>query len=91
MLLLTACHSYQALNKLIGSNVYTSNQQLGGPKVMYANGVSHEIVHNDLEGIVSVVKWLAFVPRYRGGPLPILERENDVVRACATRTWHKLL
>ena len=70
---------YQALNKLIGSNVYTSNQQLGGPKVMYANGVTHEIVDNDLEGISAVIKWLAYVPRFRGGPLPILERENDVV------------
>merc|ERR1719353_1444166 len=30
---------FQALNKLLGTNVYESNLQLGGPEVMGGNGV----------------------------------------------------
>ena len=30
---------YKALNKLLGQKLYTSNLQLGGPGVMYTNGV----------------------------------------------------
>lgn len=54
---------YQALNKLVGSNVYSSNQQLGGPLIMYNNGVSHRIVDNDLEGMKEILQWLSFVPK----------------------------
>lgn len=32
---------YSALNKLLGREVYTSQDQLGGPQIMYPNGVSH--------------------------------------------------
>lgn len=67
---------FEALNKLMGSDVYTSNQQLGGPKVMYSNGVSHEIVQNDFEGVLAVLRWLSFVPRIKGAPLPV----TDVVK-----------
>ena len=38
---------YSALNKLLGREVYTSQDQLGGPQVMFPNGVSHEIVSDD--------------------------------------------
>jgi acetyl-CoA carboxylase carboxyltransferase component len=31
-----------ALNKLLGKEVYTSQDQLGGPQIMYPNGVTHE-------------------------------------------------
>jgi acetyl-CoA carboxylase carboxyltransferase component len=65
---------YQALNKLMGKPVYTSNQQLGGPNIMYTNGVSHEIVQNDLEGVVAMLRWLSYVPSQRGGPLPFNPR-----------------
>lgn len=41
---------YAALNKLLGREVYTSHMQLGGPKVMGANGVSHHVVEDDLAG-----------------------------------------
>lgn len=41
---------YAALNKLLGREVYTSQQQLGGPRVMGTNGVSHHVVEDDLEG-----------------------------------------
>ena len=37
---------FNALNKLLGRQVYTSNVQLGGPEIMYTNGVSHLTVHD---------------------------------------------
>ncbi|KAK2079983.1 hypothetical protein QBZ16_002378 [Prototheca wickerhamii] len=42
---------FAALNKLLGREVYTSQQQLGGPRVMGANGVSHHVVDDDLQGL----------------------------------------
>ena len=62
---------YQALNKLMGRSVYNSNAQLGGPLVMERNGVSHQIVNDDMRGVEAILKWLAFVPARRGGALPI--------------------
>lgn len=53
---------YQALNKLLGKSVYTSNVQLGGPDVMYTNGVSNLIVGSDLEGCINIVQWLSYTP-----------------------------
>ena len=64
---------YQALNKLIGNQVYKSNLQLGGPKVMYANGVSHEVVNDDLDGVISVLNWLSYIPRTSDSSLPIAD------------------
>ena len=60
---------YSALNKLLGREVYTSQDQLGGPQIMFPNGVSHEIVENDQSGVASILKWLSFVPK-RVGALP---------------------
>lgn len=62
---------YQALNKLMGKDVYTSNDQLGGVKVMHTNGVTHVTAKNHLSGISSIIEWLSFVPAVRRGPLPI--------------------
>jgi acetyl-CoA carboxylase/biotin carboxylase 1 len=42
---------YAALNKVLGRQVYTSHMQLGGPRVMGHNGVSHHVVTDDLEGV----------------------------------------
>jgi len=33
-----------ALNSVLGREIYTSNSQLGGPQIMYRNGVSHSVV-----------------------------------------------
>eukprot|EP00949_MAST-11_sp_MAST-11-sp1_P001689 g1689.t1 len=63
---------YQALNKLMGSPVYTSNLQLGGPGIMYSNGVSHSTVKDDFEGVKAILRWLSYVPATRGGALPII-------------------
>ena len=51
-----------ALNKVLGREVYSSNLQIGGPQIMHSNGVSHSIVQDDLEGINQIVEWISFVP-----------------------------
>jgi hypothetical protein len=35
---------------VIGRDVYSSNLQLGGPKIMHTNGVAHQVVNNDYDG-----------------------------------------
>ena len=51
-----------ALNKVLGREVYTSNAQLGGIQIMHNNGISHDVVTDDFEGISLILKWLAFMP-----------------------------
>ncbi|KAK1289084.1 Acetyl-CoA carboxylase 1 [Acorus calamus] len=63
---------FSALNKLLGREVYSSHMQLGGPKIMATNGVVHLTVSDDLEGVSAILKWLSYVPRHIGGPLPIV-------------------
>lgn len=69
-----------ALNKVLGREVYTSNNQLGGIQIMYNNGVSHATVHNDFEGVYTLLKWLSYVPDIRGGLLPVLPPIDPVDR-----------
>jgi len=66
---------YSALNKLLGKEVYNSQDQLGGPQIMYPNGVSHKVVADDQEGVSSMINWLSFVSE-KVGALP-------AVRDCA--------
>lgn len=54
---------YMALNKLLGQQVYTTQDQLGGPHIMVPNGVTHELVRSDQEGVAAILQWLAFVPK----------------------------
>jgi acetyl-CoA carboxylase/biotin carboxylase 1 len=69
---------YSALNKLLGRDVYTSQDQLGGPQIMYPNGVSHQTVENDQEGVASMLKWISFVPKTVGA-LPAVRSSGDPV------------
>lgn len=62
---------YQALNKLMGTDVYSSNDQLGGPGIMYPNGISHQVEPDHLRAVKAAVDWLSFVPSVRGGLLPV--------------------
>lgn len=64
---------YQALNKLMGVDVYSTNDQLGGPGIMYSNGVSHLSVPDHLRAIKAAVDWLAYVPSMRGALLPVTD------------------
>merc|ERR1740117_19324 len=56
---------YNALNKLLGKSVYTSNTQLGGIDIMYSNGITHWTVPTDFEGVEACLKWLSYVPERR--------------------------
>jgi len=69
---------YSALNKLLGKAVYNSQDQLGGPQVMVPNGVTHEQVENDQDGVASILKWLSFVPK-NVGALPASRSVSDPV------------
>jgi len=64
---------YQALNKLMGVDVYSTNDQLGGPAIMYPNGVSHTVADNHLLAVNQALDWLSYVPSMRGGLLPITD------------------
>lgn len=64
---------YQALNKLMGVEVYSTNDQLGGPAIMYPNGVSHIVEPDHLRAVKAAVDWLAYVPARRGGLLPVTD------------------
>jgi acetyl-CoA carboxylase/biotin carboxylase 1 len=61
----------QAINKLLGREVYTSNLQLGGTQIMYRNGVSHMTAADDFEGVSKIVSWMSFVPDKKGNPIPV--------------------
>ena len=37
-----------------------------------SSGVSHLTVPSDVEGVMQILNWLAFVPRVQGGPLPFM-------------------
>ncbi|KAM0686719.1 hypothetical protein COBT_002053 [Conglomerata obtusa] len=51
---------YQALNTLLQSKIYKSNQEIGGEKIMKENGNSHLVVHTDFEGIEEIFNWLNY-------------------------------
>lgn len=59
---------YEALNNLMGKNVYTSNDQLGGPNIMCPNGVTHLRVDNDYEAVDAMMRWLSFIPPHATRP-----------------------
>ena len=55
---------YRPLNSVLGANVYSSNQQLGGPQIMARNGVSHLTVTDDFMGVRAVLHWLSYIPSH---------------------------
>ncbi|KAF1971051.1 acetyl-CoA carboxylase [Bimuria novae-zelandiae CBS 107.79] len=67
----------QAINKLLGREVYTSNLQLGGTQIMYRNGVSHMTAENDFEGVSKIVNWLSYVPDKKGSPVPVAPTSDE--------------
>jgi acetyl-CoA carboxylase / biotin carboxylase 1 len=74
---------YSALNKLLGREVYNSQDQLGGPQIMVPNGVAHETVEDDQEGVAAILKWLSFVPK-EVGSLPSARATADPVNRAVT-------
>lgn len=51
---------FQALNKLLQSNVYKSNTEIGGVSVMNLNGNNHLTVENDFLGVKEIFNWLDY-------------------------------
>lgn len=70
---------YAALNKVLGREVYSSHMQLGGPKVMGVNGVSHHVVQDDLEGAVTILRWLSYAAPELGISRPLPMPTSDCI------------
>ncbi|CAL8308411.1 unnamed protein product [Gadus morhua 'NCC'] len=69
-----------ALNKVLGSEVYTSNNQLGGIQIMHNNGVTHSTVCDDFEGVFTLLQWLSYMPKTNASPGPILSAKDPIDR-----------
>jgi len=48
---------------------------------MYNNGVSHKTERHDMEGIHTLLKWLSYMPAYKGGPLPFMKPVDPIERS----------
>ncbi|XP_062816368.1 acetyl-CoA carboxylase 2 isoform X2 [Anolis carolinensis] len=69
-----------ALNKVLGREVYTSSNQLGGVEIMHNNGVSHVAVPDDFEGVYTILQWLSYMPKDNHSPLPIMPPTDPIER-----------
>ncbi|XP_036953486.1 acetyl-CoA carboxylase isoform X2 [Acanthopagrus latus] len=69
-----------ALNKVLGREVYTSNNQLGGIQIMHNNGVTHTTVPDDFEGVFTILKWLSYMPKNKQSPVPVIATTDPVDR-----------
>uniref|UniRef100_A0A670ZYG8 acetyl-CoA carboxylase n=1 Tax=Pseudonaja textilis TaxID=8673 RepID=A0A670ZYG8_PSETE len=69
-----------ALNKVLGREVYTSNNQLGGVQIMHNNGVSHVAVPDDFEGVYTILQWLSYMPKDHHSPLPVIPPSDPIDR-----------
>ncbi|KAK1328437.1 hypothetical protein QTO34_012010 [Cnephaeus nilssonii] len=69
-----------ALNKVLGREVYTSNNQLGGVQIMHNNGVSHITVPDDFEGVYTILEWLSYMPKDNHSPVPIISPTDPIDR-----------
>lgn len=49
--------------QVLGREVYTSNNQLGGIQIMHNNGVTHSTVCDDFEGVYTILLWLSYMPK----------------------------
>ncbi|XP_062873532.1 acetyl-CoA carboxylase 2 isoform X2 [Trichomycterus rosablanca] len=69
-----------ALNKVLGREVYTSNNQLGGVQIMHNNGVTHTTVPDDFEGVFTILQWLSYTPKNKHSPVPLIPTTDPVDR-----------
>jgi len=56
---------YQALNKLLQKEMYSSNIDIGGPDIMARNGVVGKTVETDTQGALEIIKWVDYVATQR--------------------------
>nr|XP_014349107.1 PREDICTED: acetyl-CoA carboxylase 2 isoform X1 [Latimeria chalumnae]XP_014349108.1 PREDICTED: acetyl-CoA carboxylase 2 isoform X1 [Latimeria chalumnae]XP_014349109.1 PREDICTED: acetyl-CoA carboxylase 2 isoform X1 [Latimeria chalumnae] len=69
-----------ALNKVLGREVYASNNQLGGVQIMHNNGISHTTVRDDFEGVFTILQWLSYMSKDKHSPLPVIVSEDPIER-----------
>ncbi|XP_072244094.1 acetyl-CoA carboxylase isoform X2 [Leuresthes tenuis] len=69
-----------ALNKVLGREVYTSNNQLGGIQIMHNNGVTHTTVPDDFDGVFTILQWLSYMPKNKHSPVPVIATTDPVDR-----------
>ncbi|XP_047674506.1 acetyl-CoA carboxylase 2 isoform X2 [Tachysurus fulvidraco] len=69
-----------ALNKVLGREVYTSNNQLGGVQIMHNNGVTHTTVPDDFEGVFTILQWLSYMPKNKHSLAPLMPPTDPVDR-----------
>ncbi|XP_066509285.1 acetyl-CoA carboxylase-like isoform X2 [Hoplias malabaricus] len=69
-----------ALNKVLGREVYTSNNQLGGVQIMHNNGVTHTTIPDDFEGVFTILQWLSYMPKNQHSPVPVMPPTDPVDR-----------
>ncbi|KAM4577442.1 acetyl-CoA carboxylase isoform 2-T3 [Odontesthes bonariensis] len=69
-----------ALNKVLGREVYTSNNQLGGVQIMHNNGVTHTTVPDDFDGVFTILQWLSYMPKNKHSPVPVIATADPVDR-----------
>merc|ERR1719163_2498024 len=71
---------YSALNKLLGKEVYVSQDQLGGPQIMLPNGIAHQLASDDQDGVEKILKWLSYVPKTAGEQVTLAPASDPVDR-----------
>lgn len=67
------------MNKVLGREVYNSNNQLGGTQIMYNNGITHDIVKDDFDGCLLILRWLSYMPETMLHLPPVLSDSYDPV------------
>jgi acetyl-CoA carboxylase/biotin carboxylase 1 len=68
-----------ALNKVLGREVYNSNNQLGGTQIMFNNGITHDVVKDDFDGCLLILRWLSYMPETMLHLPPILSESYDPI------------
>ncbi|CAF3984611.1 unnamed protein product [Rotaria sp. Silwood2] len=68
-----------ALNKVLGREVYNSNNQLGGTQIMFNNGITHDVVKDDFDGCLLILRWLSYMPETMLHLPPVLPELYDPI------------
>lgn len=68
-----------ALNKVLGREIYNSNNQLGGTQIMYNNGVTHDVVKDDFDGCLLILRWLSYMPETMQHLPPVISELHDPI------------
>lgn len=68
--------------KVLGREVYTSNNQLGGIQIMHNNGVTHSTVCDDFEGVYTILQWLSYMPKVIPGPARVQGATTYLLCSC---------